>query len=197
MLVALALIVVALLAAGFAMYLALHRFVQGQVDGRLDGQILSVHDALHAAPDGSLSLEPVANGPPFERSRAGWYWEVTAPGAELRSPSLGSDDFAVVGSLPEYHPRPVTIEGMGPGHEPLRVRAQRFRFEERSVLIAASAPLHALDGPLREAMTPVAITLGVLALALIGGVALQIRLGLSPHSPDEAIIWGESSTTQL
>jgi hypothetical protein len=41
---ALALIVVALLAAGTTMYLALHRFVQGQVDGRLDGQIVSVRD---------------------------------------------------------------------------------------------------------------------------------------------------------
>ena len=44
--VALALIAVALLAAGVAMYFALHRFVQGQVDGRLDGQILSICDAL-------------------------------------------------------------------------------------------------------------------------------------------------------
>jgi signal transduction histidine kinase len=180
--VALVLIVVALLAAGIAMYFALHRFVQGQVDGRLDGQILSVRDALHVAPDGSLSLDAVANGPPFERLHAGWYWKVVSPGAELRSPSLGSDDFTLAGPLPEYKPRPVTIVGIGPGPEPLRVRAQRFRFEEKSVVIASSAPLHALDGPLREAMTPVAITLGVLALALIGGVALQVWLGLRPLS---------------
>jgi signal transduction histidine kinase len=180
--VALVLIVVALLAAGIAMYFALHRFVQGQVDGRLDGQILSVRDALRAAPDGSLSLDPVANGPPFERPHAGWYWEVMAPGVDLRSPSLGSNDFALAGPLPEYHPKPATADGTGPGDEPLRVRAQRFRFEGRSVVIASSAPRHALDGPLREAMTPVALTLGVLALALIGGVALQIRLGLRPLS---------------
>jgi signal transduction histidine kinase len=43
-------------------------------------------------------------------------------------------------------------------------------------------PWHALEGPLREAMTPVALTLGVLALALIGGVLLQVRLGLRPLS---------------
>jgi signal transduction histidine kinase len=180
--VALVLIVVALLAAGIAMYFALHRFVQGQVDGRLDGQILSVRDALRAAPDGSLSLDPVANGPPFDRLHAGWYWKVMAPGVELRSPSLGSDDLALAGPLPEYHPKPVTADGIGPGDEPLRVRAQLFRFEGSSVVIASSAPRHALDGPLREAMTPVALTLGVLALVLLGGVALQIRLGLRPLS---------------
>jgi hypothetical protein len=105
-----------------------------------------------------------------------------APGVDLRSPSLGSGDFALVGPLPEYHPKPVTAEGIGPSEEPLRVRAQLFRFEGKSVVIAASAPRHALDGPLREAMTPVAITLAVLALALIGGVLLQIRLGLRPLS---------------
>jgi signal transduction histidine kinase len=180
--VALVLIVVALLVAGIAMYFALHRFVQGQVDGRLDGQIISVRDALRAAPDGSLSLDPVANGPPFDRPRTGWYWKVVTPGVELRSPSLGSDEFSLAGPLPEYHPKPATADGIGPGDEPLRVRAQRFRFEGRSVVIASSAPRHALDGPLREAMTPVALTLGVLALALIGGVALQIRLGLQPLS---------------
>jgi signal transduction histidine kinase len=178
--VALALIAVALLAAGVAMYFALHRFVQGQVDGRLDGQILSIRDALRVAPDGSLSLDPVANGPPFDRLRAGWYWKVIAPGVDLRSPSLGSDDFVIAGPTPDYHLKPITLDGIGPGDEPLRVRVQRFRFLDRSVVIAASAPRHALEGPLREAMTPVALTLSVLALALIGGVLLQVRLGLRP-----------------
>jgi signal transduction histidine kinase len=180
--VALALIIVALLAAGVAMYFALHRFVQGQVDGRLDGQILSVREALRVAPDGSLSLDPVANGPPFDRPHTGWYWKVVAPGVDLRSPSLGSGDFVLTAPLPEHHPRPETVDGRGPEDEPLRVRAQRFRIGDRNVAIAASAPRHALEGPLREAMTPVALTLGVLALALIGGVLLQVRLGLRPLS---------------
>jgi signal transduction histidine kinase len=180
--VALALIIVALLAAGVAMYFTLHRFVQGQVDGRLDGQILSVRDALRVAPDGSLSLDPVANGPPFDRPHTGWYWKVVAPGVDLRSPSLGSDDFVLTAPLPEHHPRPETVDGRGPEDKPLRVRAQRFRIGDRNVAIAASAPRHALEGPLREAMTPVALTLGVLALALIGGVLLQVRLGLRPLS---------------
>jgi signal transduction histidine kinase len=180
--VALTLIVVALLAAGIAMYFALHRFVQGQVDGRLDGQILSVRDALRVAPGGSLSLDPVANGPPFDRPHTGWYWKLDAPGVALRSPSLGADDFVFAGPLPEYHPKPVTAGGTGPGDEPLRVRMQRFLIGDKSVIVASSAPRHALEGPLREAMTPVALTLGVLALTLIGGILLQVRLGLRPLS---------------
>jgi signal transduction histidine kinase len=180
--VAFVLIVIALLAAGIAMYFALHRFVQGQVDGRLDGQILSVRDALRVARDSSLSLDPVANGPPFDRPHTGWYWKLVAPGLELRSPSLGTDDFAFAEPSPEYHPKPVTADGTGPGDEPLRVRVQRFLIGDKRVVIASSAPLHALEGPLHEAMTPVGLTLGVLALALIGGVLLQVRLGLRPLS---------------
>jgi signal transduction histidine kinase len=180
--VAFVLIVIALLAAGIAMYFALHRFVQGQVDGRLDGQILSVRDALRVARDSSLSLDPVANGPPFDRPHTGWYWKLVTPGLELRSPSLGTDDFAFAEPSPEYHPKPVTADGTGPGDEPLRVRVQRFLIGDKRVVIASSAPLHALEGPLREAMTPVGLTLGVLALALIGGGLLQVRLGLRPLS---------------
>jgi signal transduction histidine kinase len=48
------------------------------------------------------------------------------------------------------------------------------------VTIAAAAPLQALAGPLRQAMIPLLVTLGLLALGLIGGVVLQVRLGLRP-----------------
>jgi signal transduction histidine kinase len=182
--VAITLVVIAMLAASVAMYFALHRFVQGQVDGRLDGQIFSARDALRVASDTGLSLDPVANGPPFDRPRGGWYWKVVMPSGTLRSPSLGPNDFNFKEPAPEQRPgperRPETADGIGPDGEPLRVRVQSFDVAGRSVLIAAAAPLHALRGPLREALWPVAVTLGVLGLTLIGGVVLQVRFGLRP-----------------
>jgi len=182
--VAIALIVIAMLAASVAIYFALHRFVQGQVDGRLDGQIFSVRDALRVAADGRLSLDPVANGPPFDRPRGGWYWKVVTALGALRSPSLGTKDFEFKEPPPGWQPgperRPETADGIGSDGEPLRVRLQRFEIERQSVLIASAAPLHALWGPLREALWPVALTLVVLAFALIGGVVLQVQLGLRP-----------------
>jgi len=174
------LIVLALLATGVAMDFALRRFIQGQVDGRLDGQILSVADALRVDPDGALRLERTVDGPPFERPFSGWYWEVLTPSPKLRSTSLMADNFAMAPLSPEDRPRPMTVPGIGPGEEPLRVRAQRIRLASQTLVIAASAPLHALAGPLREAMTPLIFTLVLLAAALIGGVLLQVRLGLRP-----------------
>jgi signal transduction histidine kinase len=175
-----ALILLALLATGVAMDFALRRFIQGQVDGRLDGQILSVADALRVDPDGALRLERTVDGPPFERPFSGWYWEVLTPSPMLRSTSLMAEDFALAPLISEERPRPITTPGIGPGEEPLRVRIQRIRLGAQTVVIAASAPLHALAGPLGEAMTPLIFTLVLLAAALIGGVLLQVRLGLRP-----------------
>jgi signal transduction histidine kinase len=173
-------VLVALLLTGVVMDFALRRFIQGQVDGRLDGQILSVADALRVDPDGAFRLERIVDGPPFERPLSGWYWEVLAPGPVLRSTSLQSQDFALARSVSDVLPKPVTVDGAGPSDEPLRVRVQRMHLGAVSVAIAASAPLHALAGPLHEALTPLAVTLILLAIGLIGGVVLQVRLGLQP-----------------
>ncbi len=174
------LIVLALLATGVVMDFALRRFIQGQVDGRLDGQILSITDALRAAPDGTLRLEHIVDGPPFERLLSGWYWEVLTPDPVLRSKSLGSDEFVLRNAVIEDHPHPTAIDGTGPRGEPLRVRAKRIELGSRTVTIAATAPLKALAGPLHEALTPLIVTLVLLAAALMGGVLLQVRLGLRP-----------------
>jgi signal transduction histidine kinase len=48
------------------------------------------------------------------------------------------------------------------------------------VTIVASAPRAAVRGPLREAMTTLAISLAVLGLALVLAIVLQVRLGLRP-----------------
>jgi signal transduction histidine kinase len=175
-----AFILVALLMTGVVMDFALRRFIQGQVDGRLDGQILSVADALRVDQDGALRLERTVDGPPFEGPFSGWYWEVLTPSPALRSTSLLSKDFSLARSVSEDRPKPVTVDGTGPSDEPLRVRVQRVHLGSRTVTIAASAPLHALAGPLREALTPLAVTLVLLAVALVGGVLLQVRLGLRP-----------------
>ncbi len=184
------LIVLALLTTGAVMDFALRRFIQGQVDGRLDGQILSIADALRTGPDGALRLEHIVDGPPFQRPLSGWYWEVLAPGPVLRSQSLLGRDFTLAHYLLENHPRPVAIDGTGPPDEPLRVRLKRAVVGNTVVVIAAAAPLKALAGPLHEALTPLIVTLVLLAAGLIGAVLLQVRLGLRPLALLQAELTG-------
>src|SRR3982751_4489795 len=89
--IALALVIAAVL-IGFV----LHRFVQGQIDQRLDTQIVFLTSMLRADGQGRISLTGNADGPPFERARRGWYWQVSGPGNVLRAASLEDADLGAV-----------------------------------------------------------------------------------------------------
>ena len=80
----------------------------------------------------------------------------------------------------EAGPRPVTADGFGPFADPLRVRVHSEVLGPTRVMIAAGAPLRALAGPLHEILTPLVVTLLLLASGLIAGVVVQVRLGLRP-----------------
>src|ERR1700712_528896 len=82
----------ALIVAAVLIGFVLHRFVQGQIDQRLDTQIVFLSSMLRVDGSGRISLAGNADGPPFERPRRGWYWQVTGPNNNLRSASLDGAD---------------------------------------------------------------------------------------------------------
>lgn len=175
------LIVLALVVTGAVMDYTLRRFIQGQIDGRLDGQIASVTDALRNGADGTLRLEHIVDGPPFEKPLSGWYWQVMAPSPVLRSQSMEGAEFSFDAPPPPHErTHPATVVGTGPKGEKLHVRVLRMSLGDRRIVVAASAPLHALAGPRRDALTPLVVTLVMLAIALLGSILLQVRLGLRP-----------------
>jgi signal transduction histidine kinase len=172
-------IALALIVAGGFIGFALRRFITGQIDQRLDSQIVSVASAIETGPRGQVQMTRDVDGPPFNRQQSGWYWQVL--GTNLKSRSLGAENLA-----PELkkerldEARPFPSDQAGPFDEPLHLRIQRRRVGESTVIIAVSAPRAALNGPLREAMTTLAISLGVLGLGLLLAIFLQVRLGLRP-----------------
>ncbi len=196
---AMAFIAVAIVIAAVAVGFVLHRFVQGQIDQRLDTQVTFLSSLLRSGDDGRLSLTGSADGPPFERRRRGWYWQVTGPKNALRSQSLeGADldvpDAAHIAARPPPPPprgdrppkdgrpkdRPKAADGTGPDDERLHYRIQQVAVSGTPATIVVSAPRGAVWGPLREAMTTLAISLGVLGIALVLAIMLQVRLGLRP-----------------
>ncbi len=96
------LVVGAVVATGLVDALTLRRFMQAQIDSRLDTQINTVTAALGVAPDGRLALRHDVEGPPFDRPGSGWFWEVLS-GSEVvaRSASLRPAD-----RLPPLRPTP-------------------------------------------------------------------------------------------
>jgi signal transduction histidine kinase len=195
--VAAAFIALAMIAATIVIGFVLHRFVQGQIDQRLDTQIVFLSSMLTAGNDGVIALTGNADGPPFDRPARGWYWQVTGPKNTIRSRSL---EGASIEAPPVHHPpprdfhhrppedfdgppvgaRPAPADGKGPDTTPLHYRVQQFSVGATPVTILASAPRAAVGAPLREAMTTLAISLAVLGLALILAIVLQVRLGLRP-----------------
>jgi signal transduction histidine kinase len=184
LLAAVACLAIALVAAGLSIALILHRFVRGQLDGRLDDRIRSLVSDLRPAADGDLVLGGARDGPPFDRARSGWYWQVRRGEAVLRSGSLEGRDLA----LPEIpaHGRdrgsPSPADGTGPWGESLILRVLKVesRGGEPTTVYAASAPNAALRGPVLEALRTLLVSLGLIGLFLFAGVLIQVRLGLRP-----------------
>ena len=175
------LISLALVVAAIVIGFVLHRFVQGQIDQRLDTQIVFLTSMLTAGDDGVIALMGNADGPPFDRPARGWFWEVVGPKNVLRSRSLeGASINAPEFRRPAKKKGPSPADGAGPGNEALHFRIQQATIGLTPVTIVTSAPRSAVNGPLREAMTTLAISLGVLGLALVLAIVLQVRLGLRP-----------------
>jgi signal transduction histidine kinase len=190
LLAASAFIAVALVIAAIVIGFVLHRFVQGQIDQRLDTQIAFLASMLHGGGAGDLSLEGSADGPPFDRPARGWYWQVRGPHNTLRSHALGDGtlDLSTLSFPPPPPPpppdRPVPpprpADGPGPNDQALHYRIQRLVIDGMPVEIVATAPAAAVMGPLREAMTTLGLSLLVLGAALVLAIVFQVRLGLQP-----------------
>lgn len=189
-------IAVALVAAAIVIGFVLHRFVQGQIDQRLDSQIVFLSSQISAGDDGVIALAGNADGPPFDRPARGWYWQVVGPKNALHSRSLQGHS---IDAPPMRRPPPdfrrsppydldrpprderlAPAEGMGPDNAALHFRIQRSMVGSIPVTIVASAPRAAVYGPLREAMMTLAMSLAGLGLALVFAIILQVRLGLRP-----------------
>lgn len=189
-------ITAALVVAAILIAFVLHRFVQGQIDQRLDAQILFLSSTLDADAGGELHLAGSADGPPFDRHRQGWYWQISGPKNVLRSSSLDGANLTPpeIGDLPLPPPppppraedglsaqdRPAPADGMGPYERRLHFRILTVSTPAGPVTIVASSPRDAVTGPLWEAMSTLALSLGVLGIALIGAMLMQVRLGLRP-----------------
>ena len=174
-------ITVALIVASLAIAFILQRFITGQIDGRLDTQIVFLSSMLHSASDGTIALAGDADGPPFDRPQRGWYWEILGPRNTLASRALGGASLDVPPfRLPPRGDHPAPADGPGPGDQTLHFRIQPMTVGGLPITIVATAPRDAVTAPLHEAMRTLALSLIALGIALVVAILLQVRLGLRP-----------------
>ncbi|PST64031.1 sensor histidine kinase [Rhizobium sp. SEMIA4064] len=174
----------ALIVAAFVLWFIVAAVVRQQVDQRLDLQIDAVRSTLVLGPDGVFGLSGNLDGPPFDRTGSGWYWQVTADGRHLSSRSL---DGGSIASPPRaldwkrlFMGKPQPAVGSGDNGEALYFRVARTFVSGKAVEILASAPKVALTAPAARALAllvPAMLALG----AILGvGILFQVRYGLLP-----------------
>ena len=177
------------------MHQVLVRFVTGQIDQRLDNKIVALASQIRVAPDGTITLDGQADGPPFDKRDHRSFWMVRGPSnalatrwlapADFIAPSASTLDGAFARPAPpppgpgglKGHPR--TINGNGFGGAELHERVARTTVGVALTIIVA-APAAAINGPVREAMTTVALGVLTLGVALVALAFVQVRLGLRP-----------------
>lgn len=162
----------------------LYRFVRGQVDGRLDAQIVAVTTGLQLGPDGRPSVAPGVASQGFGGPGPGWYWQIETPGGVARSSGLGQDTLRIPDDLPRPPHRPgedswpadlMTAKG-----DRLVARISERVVAGRPVRVIATAPRAALVEPMRKMLLPLALSMATLAGLLLVAVVFGVRLGLAP-----------------
>lgn len=130
--------------------------------------------------DGSLLVAPKMNDPRFTRPYSGWYWQVAdQAGVIARSRSLW-DVTLPQATRPEGPAH--THQDTGPRGESLLVVDRRFTFPRHDgpVFILIAADRSDIQRDLADFNRLLAMSLGILGLGLLLGVALQVRFGMGP-----------------
>ena len=78
------------------MHQVLTRFVTGQIDQRLDNEIVALASQVRVAADGTLSLAGDADGPPFDERHHRSFWIVQGPRNLVRTRWLTDAETALL-----------------------------------------------------------------------------------------------------
>src|SRR5947199_1787167 len=143
---------------------------------------------------GSDRIEPAGLGDPrFEVALSGWYWQVTRLDAE--KPEVQASRSLFAASLPRLADEGIPAEegGLrrasikGPDDRPLRLVERVLDTEGNGIyLVQVAASITDLEAQIRRFELALAVTFALLALALVGTTAFQVRFGLRPLRQLEA-----------
>ncbi|MES2338139.1 MAG: HAMP domain-containing sensor histidine kinase [Pseudomonadota bacterium] len=164
----------ALVFAAFAIGHVLERFVTDGLDRRLDAQIAVLAGAIDA--QGRFVPARATILPDFAEPAAGWRWQVTDAAGRVTASGAALP-------IPPRLPEP----GRGPHRWPRGADGGRSHLRSvvlptpsGEVTIVAAGPRALIERPIRDAMTPLLVSLGLLGLALGTATLVQLRLGLRP-----------------
>ncbi len=147
----------------------------------LDHHATELVNLLERDADGRITVRVPLSDHHFLTPRSGYYWQVDrANGAELRSPSLGTDMLPLPGidDIPGAQREAVVAGPTGPLM--LLERVVRLPDSPESLRVAVGTDQRLVNEFLASFRTMLGIALGTIGLGLIGAAFAQIAFGLAP-----------------
>lgn len=174
---------IALALSGVGLTLLFERHVYRSQYADLDAQSRQLIGALSVAPDGHLAVGQDLRDPRYGEPYSGLYWQVTAPGRELRSRSLWDTTLPLAAdTLPPGAVHHHQIVGPGgkwllAAERPLLLPAQTGQVLARVVVASDLTRLREARNAFARDLIP---ALGLLAMVLALATWVQLSLGLRP-----------------
>lgn len=176
-----------LLTAGVALSTLYRLRAEGEFDQRL-GVYLTALLADVASPGEETHAAPGELGEPlFEILLSGWYWQITRLDGEAHAIRTSRSLFA--SRLPRLSDQNLPADFgaarrgyvIGPDKQPLRMVEREIIVDDAGAfLVQVAATTRDLDAQIASFQLALALTFALLALALVGSSALQVRFGLAP-----------------
>lgn len=177
-------VALALMLAGWIIADLFQTHVRQRFEAELANHLEQLAAVLEIGADGKPALRQPLSDPRFRRPLSGLYWQVgESTVMPLRSRSLWDsvlalpDDRVETGGLHRH-------DATGPANQSLTVLERFVLLPERAepVRIAVAADRAELAGVTRAFNATLALSLAVLAAALIVAALIQVQIGLSPLS---------------
>lgn len=177
-------VALALMLAGWIIADLFQTHVRQRFDAELANHLEQLAAVLEIDADGKPALRQPLSDPRFRRPLSGLYWQVgESAAAPLRSRSLWDsvlelpDDRLEDGGMHRH-------DAAGPANQSLIVLERFVLLPERTepVRIAVAADRAELAGVTRAFNATLALSLAVLAAALIAAALIQVQIGLIPLS---------------
>jgi len=186
---------VALLLAGWAISGVLERFVTEGLDRRLDSEVALLASAVQ--PDGRIDAQLVRSRRGALEQGPGWQWRIAGPRGQIASadfPSLrpsrlpgppppppGDAQMAPPPPPPAPEAGPITaLDGTDDRQRAVHARQLVIATSGGPVTVTAAAPQAVITRPIRAAVVPLLLALGLLGAFLAVAAVVQLRLGLKP-----------------
>lgn len=175
-----------LFAAGAILFALQRQVTERGFDERLGVYIKEIVADLAAPPETDRPQVSDLGEPRFDLPLSGWYWQVFR--IDAPRPLVRSSRSLIGGQLPKlqdlgYREERGLTKGyiIGPDDRRLRqVERHVNAGEDGRYIITVSAPAEEILDDIRDFRNALAITFGLLFLALIASTLFQVRLGLAP-----------------